>query len=437
MAFIFISFVQTINELGMGSSIIQKKDIDDNHFSTAFWLTISSGIILCIATIFLSPYIADFFNEEQLQPVLSILSFGFIFGTIGSTHRSLLMKNVKFKDIAISEIISGVLLSLISITLALIGFGVWSLVIGSLSGNITKSILLWTRCPWKPSFSFQYEKFLELFHFGKHVMGSRILNYISSNSDYLIIAKVLDATSLGLYTFAFNIAIFPLKYISQIVTRVTFPVFSSIQDDNAKLRYGYLQTLKYVSLITFPFLGGLAIIAPEFVPLVLGPEWIDMTIPLQILCIAGAVKSIGTQVGSILLSKGRSDIQFYWNIITAAIYPIAILIGINFGLIGVAFAVSICSFSLYLIIQNKANQLISLSFTSIFNFLLPSILGTILMIVTILYLKTAMQSLGIEIVQILIFSILSSIASYILIIHLINKNIISETLSLLKTSVRK
>ncbi len=432
MALIFTALIQTVNELGLSAAIIQRKDINKKHLSTSFWISIFMGVILCIVAVIASPFIADFFKERLVQPVISILSLGFILGSFGAVHRTLLAKKIDFKSVAITETGAAAFSGIVSVVLALFGFGVWSLVIGSLVGSFGRSALLWLRCPWRPSMIFDLKSFKELFGFGKNVMGSRILNYINANADYLLIGKFLDVTSLGLYTLAYQMAIFPLTRISFVIAGVAFPTFSTIQDDNARLRVGYLKLIKYTSLITFPLLAGLAVVAPKFVPIAIGEKWVPMVLPLQILCIAGALKSVGTHVGSILLSKGRADIQFKWNIFATIVIPIAVLIGVRYGIMGVATAITIISLSLFLIIQKITNRLIDLSFYEFFRALYPATVCSVILIASVLAFQRLSLVISLRDVIFLVSSIVMGAMSYVLAIRIIDNNIFEEVRTLIK-----
>lgn len=425
MAMIFTGLIQTINELGLSAAIIQKKNINDNHLSTSFWISLGSGIILSMITIVISSYIADFFKNELVGAVVSVLSIGFIIGSCGIVHKSLLQKNIEFKKIAVTEISASITSGTLSIILALFGFGVWSLVFGTIINNFIRVVLLWKVCTWQPSLVINLKDFKELFSFGAHVMGSNILNYFDSNVDYLLIGKFLSATALGHYTLAYQLSTFPLMKISTIVTSVTFPAFSIIQDDNDILRNAYLKVIKYISLVTFPLLAGLIMVAPDFIPMVFGEKWMPMIVPLQILCVSGALKSVVTTVGSILLSKGRSDIQFKWNVFTAIMLPIAILIGIRYGITGVAMAITIMSFLFFFIIQSIANNLIILGFSDYFKALYPATIGSMFIIISILiYQKSSIYN------HLDLFSLISSITMgfllYILVIRIVAKDIFRE-----------
>jgi len=432
MALIFTAFIQTVNELGLSAAIIQKKEIKERHLSTSFWMSILMGTVLCIITIIVAPSIANFFKKELVGPVISILSIGFIFGSFGIVHRTLLQKRLDFKSLTIINIGIAIASGIISIIFAFLKFGVWSLVFGSLTGTLAGSILAWIKCSWRPSKKIDFQSFKELFSFGKNVMGSRIINYFGSNTDYLLIGKFLNATSLGFYTLAYQMAISPLSRISSIIGAPAFPAFSMIQNKNEKLRWGYLKIIKYTSLITFPLLAGLATVAPKFIPVVIGEKWEPMILPLQILCIAGALKSIGTHVGSILYSKGRPDISFKWNIFATAVTVIAILIGVKFGITGVATAVAITSCLLFLIIQKITNRLIELKFRDFFKALYPAVICSTIMMVSILLLQKSNLYVLLPDILSLIISILIGAMIYIFAIRIIDGDIFKEIKTLIK-----
>jgi len=432
MALIFTVLMQTVNELGLSAAIIQRKNINNTHLSTSFWISILMGVILCAVTIIASPFIAVFFKKELIQPVISILSIGFILGSFGTVHRTLLTKKIDFKNVAIAEAGAAAFSGITSIVLAFFGFGVWSLVIGSLMGNLGRSVLLWVICSWRPSMILDLKSFKELFEFGKNVMGSRILNYIDSNADYLLIGKFLDTTSLGLYTLAYQMAIFPLSKVSSVIARVSFPAFSTIQGDNVKLRIGYLKVVKYTSLITFPLLAGLAVIAPEFIPIAIGEKWMPMVLPLQILCIAGAIKSVGTHVGSILLSKGRSDIGFRWNMFTVIVIPLAVLIGVKYGIIGVAIAVTIMSLLLSLIIQKITDNLIDLNLFDFFKVLYPATICSFILIISVVVFQKISILIYLQGILSIVGSIITGAVFYVIAVRIIDNNSIKEIRVLIK-----
>jgi len=436
LAAIFIGLINAINELGLSAAIIQKKNIEEVHLSTSFWASVATGIILFLFTILASPYVADFFNEDLVEPLLIINSIGFIIGSFSVVHRAQLEKNLKFKKISIVEIVAACCSGIISIAMAFAGYGVWSLILGGLFGNFISVILLWKIFSWRPSLIFSFTHFKELFNFGGNVMSSRILNYIESNIDFIIIGKMLSALAFGYYSFAYSLILFPLRKVSIIVTRVVFPAFSILQDDNEILRKGYLKIVRYISLITFPMLSGLFVVAPEFITIVYGTKWTPMILPLQILCLTGILHSIGHTIGTILLSKGRADIQLKWNLFSSIVLTIAVIIGVQYGIVGVAVAVTIAKVFLFPTIQLITNRLIDLSMFNYFKAIYPAIISSItLMIFVEVYQRLCLMVFDISGFYLLITSIFLGIIVYISVLSIFFNDIFKE-LKLLKNKMR-
>ncbi len=387
LATLFTGLISVINELGMSAAIIQRKDISDTHMSTSFWASICMGITLFILTVVISPFVADFFNEELIRPILIVSSIGLVIGSFGVVQRALLEKNIDFKNITVIEICAAFGSGTISILLAIKGFGVWSIVLGSVSGTFISIVILWKISKWRPSLKFSFKHFKELFSFGSNVAGSQLLNYIAMRVDYLIIGKMLGTTSLGYYSLARMITSLPVQKVSWSVMRVTFPAFSSVQDNRDVLKKGYLNVIKYVSLITFPMLAGIFVVAPEFIHTFYGTKWIPVIALVQILTIQGAIVSVSAMTGTIQYAKGRSDIQFKWQIFTAIIMTIAVLIGSNYGITGVAISLTITTFVLAFIIQSITNKLIDLHMRNYLEEIVPATVSSTLLVIGVITYK--------------------------------------------------
>lgn len=428
---IFTGFVVCINNLGFSAAIIQKDIITEKHLSTSFWASVLLAIVLYISTLGLSSYIANFFNKDLVKPVIHIIAIGFILGSLGAVQRSLLTRELDFKSLAFVDIANGVSYGVAALLLAFMGYGVWSLVYGGIFSDVIATIMLWIICKWKPKFIFNYRSFKELFSFGIYVMGQSIVNYFSSNVDYLMISRFLGQHLLGIYTIAYSLMMFPLKRLSSIITRVTFPVFSSIQDDNNRLRKGYLMTVQYLSVITFPLLSGLLIVAPEFIRVVYSEKWNEVIVPLQIMCIAGMLKSIGTTVGTVQYAKKRADIGFKWNLVELSILTGAIFIGKNFGIIGVAIAITITTIVMEPIIQLITNRLIDLKFSIFIASLAPASICSAVMICLVFLNRRIFSSvLLLSDAYVLIGSVSIGIIVYVLILRICFKNIFYEMLNI-------
>ncbi len=384
MATVFTGFVSVINQLGMETAIIQRKDINESHLSTSFWFILVFGIFLSLMIIGVAPLLANHFTNELVQPVLMALSLNFIATAFGFVHYALLQRWIEFKKIAIIEISTILIGGTASIIMALNGWGVWSLVWGWVGQSMIRSAISWVLCKWRPKMIVDLQSFKELFAFGKNIVGSRISTSLSDNIIYLLIGRVLGESTLGIYSFAYKLSHLTATKFSRIISRVALPTFSSIQDDDAAISWIYQKKIKCISLICFPLLFGMLTTAPRFIEVIYGYKWRAAIIPLQMLCVMSFVKTIICHSGTVIISKGRPDVQFKWNVVAGITYPLFLLIGLKYEIIGVCISLTIATFILYFIIQYVANSMIYLSTRDFIASLYPATLSSVLMTTGIL-----------------------------------------------------
>jgi O-antigen/teichoic acid export membrane protein len=380
---VVVGIITLFQDLGMGSAIIQKKRIDEGHLATSFLVSFVTGVAIALSIVAVSPFIASFYGKSILKPIIMVSSIGFVLSPLMSIHHSILTKNLEFKKIGILGVLNQVLSGGTSVALALASFGVWSLVLGKLVAQVILIPIYWKTAKWTPKFRFRKSSFQELFSFSSSLLGFNILNYFSRNFDNLIVGKYLGAATLGYYSVAYNLMLKPLQLISWSVGRVLFPTFSSIQDEKERVRTAYTKVVRTISLVTFPMMTGLMIVAREFVLTFYGGRWEPVIFPLQLLCIVGALQSIGTTGGTIILSQGRSDLILKIGLFTTAATLSAFFIGVRWGLIGLIIAYIAVSVPALFIGQYFANRLIDLKMGVFFRSLFPAIVCSACMAVVL------------------------------------------------------
>jgi len=369
---VIVGVITLFQDLGMGSAIIQKKEIDEDHLATSFSVSVVTGLVIAALVIGISPIVASFYGKSILKSIIMVYSIGFVLSPLVSIHNSILTKNLEFKKIGILNVLNQVLSGGISVILALTNFGVWSLVLGKLVAQSMMIPVYWKTAKWIPKFRFRKSCFQDLFSFSSSLLGFNILNYFSRNFDNLVVGKYLGATTLGYYSVAYNLMLKPLELISWSVGRVLFPAFSRIQDEKERIRATYLKILRAISIVTFPMMTGLMIVAREFILTFYGGRWEPVVVPLQLLCIVGALQSIGTTGGVIILSQGRSDLILKLGLFNAVVMLSAFLIGVRWGLIGLIVAYMAASVPVLFIGQYFANRLIDMNIRAFFESLLPA-----------------------------------------------------------------
>jgi O-antigen/teichoic acid export membrane protein len=381
MAVIFLNMIARFNSLGFSAALIQRKDLTDDHLSTAFWSNLMVGGLLYGLAAGSSPFVAAFFDNPQVQPIMTVVSLSLILGPFGVVHSTLLTRELDFRKNGLIQIGGTVVEGAISITMALTGFGVWSLVWGELVSVLLSSFGKWFVVDWRPSFRFKLSCFRDLFGFGIYNTGANLVNTGANNVDYFFIGKFLGAGPLGAYTLGFNLATFSFRKITRLIGRVTFPAFSRIQDDDSLMRKMYLKSISYSSLITFPAAAGLFAVAPDMITVVYTSKWQAALLPLQILCIVGLLKSTEIAVSAVYQAKGHPDLFFKLQCVYLAVLAVGVWLGLAKGIVGVAAAVAAIEIVFVVVRQYLVNQLIGLKFLSFWSCLLPAAMGSFLMVV--------------------------------------------------------
>lgn len=432
MAAILTTAIVMVNEHGLGSAIIQRKVIEDRHLSSSFWAGIVFSVFLFILSFPVAHIMAAFFRNPKVLQIVIWMATSFIVGSAGIIQKSLLTRELDFRSLALAEVTAVLVSGLVSIVMAFMGLGVWSLVWGAILKDIITTLYLWTFVPWKPRFYFDWQSFRELFGFSANVLANNTAIYAITNIDYVIIGRTLGAAALGVYSLALNIIKLPIYRFSAIISKVSFPAFSTMQNDLPRFRAAYVQSLRYIAVLTFPLFTGLVLLAPELIPVFYGEKWHSLVLPLQILCPMGFLKSIGTTKGSVLLARGRADIEFYWNLIFIIPLAGALLWASQFGLVAVTLAYTTVYIIGFPIIQGITNRQIELSWRVYFKAFAPAILASVMMAMSLATCRFLNQHFRLlNKTQFLALGVILGVGSYGLTLFLCNRTIFGELVTLL------
>lgn len=410
MVAVFSGFASIFGELGITSAIIQNQNLEEKHYSSAFWINITAGIGLMLIFILCAQLITSFYNKPVLEDIIKLISLNFVLSSFSVVQLAIFKKEMNFKPIAIAESSAVIFAGVIGIYLAFNGYGVWSLVIQLISFTLVNACLLWIFSTWRPRFLFSIGAIKDISNFSANVTGFNIVNYFARNVDYLLVGKFLGAGALGFYTLAYKIMLYPLYNISHIIGAVMFPAFSKIQNDLAKVRNSYLKMVKAISLITFPLMLVLFVVTPEFIRVVFGYQWEPVIPLLRILCFCGMFQSVGTAVGNIFLSQGRSDLQFKLQIVGTVILTVCILIGLRWGVNGVASFYALYTFCFVPFTFYYSSRLISLSNIMLFKTLTPALKISGLIVLAVILIKVFIKGTDFNI---LLLACLSALSTYI------------------------
>ena len=360
MAVVFTEFAAMFVDMGIGQALIQKQDATDDHYCSAFWLNVGLGLTLMLLVAGLSPLIAWFYRQPQLQPVVAVLSFNFIFSSLTVVQQSRWMKEMEFRKLAMRDIVAVVLAGVVGIGLARAGFGVWSLVAQSLSLAAVNAAVMWRLSPWRPKFIFSLDCIKDIVRFSAHMTGFNVVNYLARNTDKLLIGRFLGSEALGLYALAYKLMMLAVENISWVVGKVMFPAFAKIQQDLDHVRRIYVRMVKSVALLTFPLMGWLFVLAPEIVRVLFGPQWLATIVLIRIFCLCGMAQSLTTLGGTIYMSRGRPDIQWKMSVMNFILVAVSIALGLRGGIAAVTWAYSLFHVVWLLVALTVVSRLIRL-----------------------------------------------------------------------------
>ena len=339
MAIVITGLAGTLADFGLSNAIIYRQDATRRQLSSLYWFGIFFSWILWGIVWIITPLVSDFFHQKEIIVVLRGASLTFLVVPIGQQFLALLRRELMFKIIGWIKISEIIIYGFTGIFLALMGYGVMSLVWATVFRAIASTGLLTFvafRKGWLPYFYFRICDLGGFAKFGLFQMGDRLVNYLGNNIDYLIIGRFLGAEALGYYTLAYNLMRVPQLTINPIIVSVAFPAFAKVQGQNDVLRRGYGKILSYLNAVTTPMMLGMFVVAPLFIPVVYGKSWLPAIRIVQIFCLLGIIKSLGNPISSILLAKGRADLGFYMNLIAVTGYTVCNILGVKWGIVGVA-----------------------------------------------------------------------------------------------------
>lgn len=334
MLAVFLQISQTFIDSGFSDALVQKKDRTETDLSTVFYFNIVISVLLYLLLFIGAPFIAQFYHMPELTLVTRIVMLNLIFSSFAAVPKIILVIKIDFKTQSKISLISAVVSGGIGITMAYKGYGVWSLVFQSLLNILLITFLSFYYINWRPLKTFSKDSFQNLFSFGSKLLFSRLIHALYYNLYAIVIGRRYSSAELGYYTRAEQFAIFPSGNINAIISRVTFPILSSIQDDDERLASAYRKYIKLASFLIFPLMIGLAVLAKPLIILLLTEKWIMTVVLLQILCFDWMFDHLSIINLNLLYVKGRSDWAFRLEIIKKTIATLILLLSIPFGIEG-------------------------------------------------------------------------------------------------------
>ncbi|HLA65956.1 MAG TPA: lipopolysaccharide biosynthesis protein [Acidimicrobiia bacterium] len=337
-ATLVVAYLAVLKDLGLGAALIQRRDEVEGSAETVYVANLILGAFLTTVVALSAPLVAGFFREPLVTPLLRVLSFTFILEALGSVQLVLLRRNMDFRRKMIPDVGRSIVKGVVSIVAAATGFGVWALVWGQLAGVLASVILSWTVLPWRPRLRIHRHLLPSLMRFGAPLIITDIQYAIWANLDYVVVGRLLGDAALGVYTLAYRLPELLIQSVWRVLAQAVFPFFSSIQEDMALLRKGFLATIRYTQVVIVPLCFGLFIAADPAVGALFGDQWSAAVPVLRLMAVFSLVGSIGVNAGDVYKALGRSDVLAKLSVLELIALVPALIFGAHHGIVGVAWA---------------------------------------------------------------------------------------------------
>jgi O-antigen/teichoic acid export membrane protein len=431
-----ITFLDIVNDLGVGPALIYH-DEDERTSTTAFWLSLSFGIALLGIGWVLAPYAGAYFRDPRVIPVTRALSFTFPINALGGIQASVLYKKLSFGKMLIPDLLMAFTKGIVSIGLAMLGLGAWSLIWGQISGTLVSSAVYWIITPWHPNFAFDTKVARGLISYGLNIVWVDLLSEVLLNLDYILVGRYLGSVELGLYTLAFRMPDLMILQFSRVLGQVVFPVFTHMRDVPGNLARAFSQVLRYVSLVTIPLGIGLSLVAAPLVITLFTSKWEGAIPVVQAIALYAMLLSLVYNAGDAYKAEGRPQVIVWLGLVRLGLLFPALWWAVTGAgsIVAVGWMQALVAFLGAGLELYVASRLLHLSIATVLDAVRPAALAGLLMAVfvkAVLYLTAADPAW-----QQLLLGIASGGVIYILALWILERGVVLDVVRMMRSAVAR
>ena len=336
---IIVTLASIFSDIGLSGALIQRRRVLAIHYSSVFYFNIAIGLLLTLLTFFSASFLANFYENQDLTPLMEVMSLLFVISAFHTVQTVILRKELNYKRLTQVHLKASIISGVTGVLLAFLGFGVWSLIAQIFMRELMINIFIWHQTTWKPSLSFSFKALQQLWGFGFNMFLAHLINAIYEKLDFLVIGKLFSATVLGYFYQAKQLNTFIVTFISNSLMSVLFPLLSKIQNDLARFQRVTITSLNLLIFITFLILGELYIISDELIFLLLGEKWIASIPYFKILVLSGFAFPIGALMVDILGSLGESKLLLKMEIYKKSIEATTLIVLYFYGIEAFLYAI--------------------------------------------------------------------------------------------------
>jgi len=373
-ALVVIAFSLNFSQLGLGPALVQRPDLQPRHVSTALYASIGFGLMVAAIIWFAAPLIARFFRMEHLTPVVRALALVFPITGVATVPESLLQRDLRFRLLANRDVFAyGIGYGVVGVALAVLGWGVWALVLAQLTQVVVRTAVLLRASPVRIPSPPTWASFLELMDYGVGQSMSRIGVVMANQVDNLVVGRWLGAVPLGEYSRAYQLMSVPTRLLGDVLDKVLFPTMARVQDDSRRLAVAFLQGTAVLSLVTLPVGVVAAVLGPELVTVAFGSRWAGLVAPFQVLALGMMFRTCYRMSDSLSRATGKVYRRAWRQALFGVLVFLGALAGQTRGLVGVAGGVLVAFFVNYLSMAQLSLAITGVSWGRFVQVQLPAV----------------------------------------------------------------
>lgn len=378
MLSIFIVLAEAFIDGGFGSALIQKKRPTQEDYSTIFFWNLGMAAVMYAILFFTAPAISRFYNIPLLCDVLRVQGLVLFIYAFNIIQKNQLQKKLNFKIISIVAISTNLLALGVTIAMAFMGFGVWALVAQFLITPAIPALVFWFYVKWRPTWTFSWTSFKELFSFGFYMFLTNLLNQFGTQIQGLLIGKFYNATTMGYYSKAHGLERLASTSISSVMSQVTYPLYAEAQDNKKQLAYMIRHITMTLSYLTFPLMFILILCAKPIFVLLYSDRWLNSVPYFQVLCLSGLALCLQSVNNHSVAAVGQSRAMFIWTVIKRAVGIGNIIVGlVLFGMKGLLVGMVLSSWFSYLVNISLVSKFVGYKWSDQLLSIMPVLIASV------------------------------------------------------------
>ena len=411
MGTVLLEIVGLLSESGLGTTVVTLREITGEQIGQINGAAVLFGLISFAFTCLAAWPVGWFYGASALPPVIVALSFTLVIFAFRVVPGALLQRDLRFRRLAAIDASQGLVQALTTVILAVLGFRYWSLVLGALVGAAVGTAGTAAARPYKIRWP-RWKTLRPILPFTRNVLVSRLFWFTYQNSDFIVAGKRLGTVALGGYSYAWTLASMPVDKISALMNSVSPPIFSAVQHDIAALRRYFLTVSEGLAVFAFPLTVGIALVARDLVPVVLGDRWLFMIAPLQVLAIYSTIRVITPTASQVLVVTGDTRFLMYMSGVAAIALPTAFYIGSRWGTLGIALAWTVAHpVAVYVPLYTRLHRRLELPVWTYVRALWPATSGCLVMAATIALVHVVRPGPAVTVIE-LAFEIIAGALAY-------------------------